>query len=370
MEEKTVVILGVTGSIGTQTVDVISTIDGFRIVGISFGKNVEVANRIVNTFRVPYYHGNGTLEYGVRLGSIEELLKNTNPDIVVCAIPGIEGVKAAFESLNHTKRLALSTKETLVCAGPFFKEKAREKGVEVIPVDSEHSAIFQLIEESVAKIVLTASGGAVRDVPKERIRELGAREVLNHPTWRMGQRITVDSATMVNKLFEVIEAHELFNLPYEDIQVAINPSSFVHGIVYLKDGTVKIHAGIPDMRVPIAYALTFPQRRYIGKLPELRSFDLRLLEVEEGRYPIFDYGLKHIVNDLSKRVALNAADEVAVEAFLAGRISFGELIDVILDVVKNVSYEVKDLDDVLRVDLLARDLAKKELERIERRVQK
>ncbi|ODN31136.1 1-deoxy-D-xylulose-5-phosphate reductoisomerase [Fervidobacterium thailandense] len=364
MEEKTVVILGATGSIGTQTVDVISKIGGFRIVGISFGKNVDVANRIVGCFRVPYYCGDGRLEHGLRMSSIEELLDVTKPDVVVCAIPGIEGVKAAFESLNHTKRLALATKETLVCAGPFFKKMVQERGVELIPVDSEHSAILQLMEESVARIILTASGGAVRDVPKDRIRNLGPREVLKHPTWRMGQRITVDSATMVNKLFEVIEAHELFDLPYENIQVAINPSSFVHGVVYLRDGTVKIHAGIPDMRVPIAYALTYPERKYNGVLPDLRDFDLRLLEVEEDRYPVFHYGLKSIVNDLSKRIALNAVDEVVIEAFLNERISFGELVDTIVRVVDNVSFKVENLEDVFQLDLLVRDMARVELERI------
>jgi len=370
LEEKTVVILGVTGSIGTQTVDVISTIGGFRIVGVSFGKNVDFANRIVSAFRIPYYHGNGTLEFGSKLGSIEELLEKTKPDIVVCAIPGIEGVKAAFESLKYTKRLALATKEALVCAGPFFKRMVREKGVELIPVDSEHSAIFQLIEESVEKIVLTASGGAIRDVPKDQIRGLGPREILRHPTWRMGHRITVDSATMVNKLFEVIEAHELFDISYSDIHVMINPSSFIHGIVYLKDGTVKIHAGLPDMRVPIAYALTYPERRYTGRIPEVRDFDMRLIDIEKDRYPIFDYGLKYVVNDLARRVALNAADEVAIEAFLAGRISFGELIDTILYVVDNVSSEIRDLDEVFYVDLIARNLAKEALARIERRVPK
>ncbi len=376
MEEKTtikkVVILGATGSIGTQTVDVIKQLEGFKVVGISFGSNVEQARRIMEDLKVDYYVSNKEVGFGKRFENTQQLLEEVAPDIVVCAIPGFEGVKATIVALQYAKRIALATKEALVCAGPFVKKIAKEKNVEIIPVDSEHSAIFQLYEPHVEKILITASGGAVRDVPLKYIADLKPSDILKHPTWSMGGRITVDSSTMVNKLFEVIEAHELFDLEYDRIEVKINRSSFIHGIVFLEDGVIKIHAGKPDMRIPIAYALTYPERKYHSPAADVSEFDLQLSDVERERYPLFFYGLDMLKrkDDLSWRIALNAADEVAVNAFLSRKISFKDIEKVVRKTIECIDSQniiITSIEDVYKTDELARSYAK---EFIEREVQK
>lgn len=358
MEEKTVVVLGATGSIGTQSLDVIEKVKGFTVAGISFGKNGQVAQDILNKFHVKYYLGNVALPSGTRVESTSELLEKTHPDIVVCAVPGFDGVKATLDAIGYAKRIALATKESMVCAGPFVKELAEKNEVEIIPVDSEHSAIFQLYEEHIDHIIITASGGATRQIPLDKINTMLPDEILKHPTWNMGKRITIDSATMVNKFFEVVEAHELFNLPYDKIDVRINPSSFVHGIVFLKDGTIKIHAGRPDMRVPIAYALTYPSRVYESYVSAVEEFDTRLLLVEKERYPLFFYGLEITKeDDLAERIAFNSADEIAVEYFLTRKITFEAINWIIREVVEKIGSEaisVSAIDDVFEVDKLSR----------------
>lgn len=359
MEEKTVVILGATGSIGTQACEVIERLGGFRLVGFSFGGRSDVAERLIAKFgSLPYFSHRGLrLQDGVAVGSVEDLLSRTNPDIVLCAVPGFEGVLSTLTALKYTRRVALATKEALVCAAPFVKTAARERKVELIPVDSEHSALFQIIEPSVTRVVITASGGAVRDVPLERLTGLTPREVLKHPTWSMGKRITVDSSTMVNKFFEVIEAHELFELPLSSIEVALNPSSFVHAIVFLSDGAIKIHAGRPDMRIPIAYALTYPNRAYEAEPTHFTEFDVSLRPIERERYPLFFFGLQHVAGDLALRVAFNAADEVAVEWFLGEKIPFGAIQRVVTTVVETFGRErvhVSSVDDLIEIDKAAR----------------
>jgi len=362
IECKKVVILGATGSIGIQTVDVIKQLTDYKVVGISFGTNKEVARKIISEMSVEYYTSTVDLGIGTRVDDTEVLLKLTNPDIVVSAVPGFEGVKATLTALNYTKRLALATKEALVCAGPFVKTLAKERNVEIIPIDSEHSAIFQLYEPHIESILITASGGAVRDVPLEKINSLTPSDILKHPTWSMGGRITVDSATMVNKLFEVIEAHEFFDLPYEKINVKLNRSSFIHGIVFLKDGVIKIHVGKPDMRIPIAFALTYPERRYISYVSKVEEFDLALYDVEGERYPLFTYGMElaKAVDDLSWRIALNASDEVAVKYFLDGKIRFKDIEKVARQTIESVlemKIVVDSIEKVYEVDNIARNYA-------------
>ncbi|MGB9614592.1 MAG: 1-deoxy-D-xylulose-5-phosphate reductoisomerase [Fervidobacterium sp.] len=365
MEKKTVVILGATGSIGTQSVDVISKLKNFKIVGISFGKNWKLAEDIIKKFNIKFYHGSVELSVGKGLNTISELLEKTLPDIVISAIPGFDGVRATIEAIKYTKRIALATKEAMVCAGPFVKSIAKERNVEIIPVDSEHSAIFQLYEPYIDHIVITASGGAVRDIPLEKIPYLKPTDVLKHPTWSMGNRITVDSATMVNKFFEVVEAHELFELTYDKIEVFINPSSFVHGIVFLKDGTIKIHAGKPDMRVPIAYSLTYPSREYLSYVSRVEEFDMRLLTVEKSRYPLFFFGLEIIKNGgLAERIAFNSADELAVQYFLENHIEFGKIERIVkttVEIINKRDFKINSLEDIYEADKLARQIAKEVL---------
>lgn len=367
MEEKTVVILGATGSIGLQSFDVINRLKGFKVNGVAFGKNKDIAENIVKTNNIEFYYSDSLdekLKAGNKVDSLAELFEKTKPDIVISAIPGFQGVKAAIEAVKYTKRLALATKEALVCAGPFIKELAEKHGVEIIPVDSEHSAIFQIYEPHVESIIITASGGVARDMPIEEIPNLTPERVLKHPTWKMGGRITVDSTTMINKFFEVVEAHELFSIPYDKINVYINPSSFVHGIVFLKDGTIKIHAGKPDMRIPIAYALTYPLREYESHISKVEEFDLTLLPVDKNRYPLFFFSLeivrKGTENMIPERVAFNSADEIAVQSFLERKIPFSGIEKIVRKVVEEINkmgLEAKSIEDIYEIDNIARKLA-------------
>lgn len=350
MEEKTIVILGATGSIGLQTLEVIKKLNNFKVKGIAFGKNKKLAKEIIKNFQVEYFYS----PVMSNVNSIKEMMKKIRPDIVVAAIPGFDGVKATFDSIPYTKRLALATKEALVCAGPFVKKSCKENNVELIPVDSEHSAIFQIFDENVEKILITASGGAVRD--KENIDDLTVDEILNHPVWNMGKKITVDSSTMVNKSFEVIEAYELFEL--ENIEVLIHPTGTVHGAVFLKDGTVKIHFGFPDMKIPISYSLTHPKRKYENKnWPKFNSTNFIFNEVDKNKYPAFYYG-KSILKDLAKRIAFNAVDEIAVEKFLTGQIKFSDISKIVINTCEKINGSINDLNDIFEVDKLARNIAK------------
>jgi len=351
MEEKSVVIVGATGSIGTQTVEVLKKLKGFKLLGFTYHKNEKKAKDILRLF--PQAKAFSTQK---GFESFFNFVEHIKPDIAVLAIPGFEGFKVAMKLIPVVKRLALANKESLVCGGKFIKEKIKESGTELIPVDSEHSAIFQLIEEDVEKIAITASGGALRDIPINELWSAKPEDVLKHPVWNMGARITVDSATMVNKAFEVLEAMELFSLKRDQIEVFVHKSSIVHGMVFLKDGTVKIHAAIPDMRVPIAYSLTYPERVYEYK--EYPKFSiLEFKKVERRRYPLF-FLVDDIYSSYALRTAFNAADEVAVDAFLNGRISYKNLVKTVEKVVgKMKKSTVKTVEELEEIDREARALA-------------
>ncbi|MBO8160805.1 MAG: 1-deoxy-D-xylulose-5-phosphate reductoisomerase [Thermosipho sp. (in: Bacteria)] len=353
MEKKSVVILGATGSIGIQTLEVIEKLDNFYISGIVFGKNINLAREIIKKHNIENYYSPYFPTY--KFSTLEEMLEKLNPDIVVAAIPGFDGLIAILQSIPYTKRLALATKEALVCAGPFIKNECEKHKVELIPIDSEHSAIFQLFDENVVKIMITASGGAVRNVKKNKLSKLKPNDILKHPVWNMGKRITVDSATMVNKAFEVMEAYELFNI--ENIDVHIHPTGTVHGAVLLNDGTVKIHFGFPDMKVPIAYSLTYPERKFNNpKWPKFDPKNFEFYNVDEEKYPAFFYG-KSILKDLAKRIAFNAADEIAVQRFLTEKIKFPQIADIIINTCENIRGNVNSIDDIFEIDKISRNFA-------------
>ena len=351
MEEKSVVIVGATGSIGTQTIEVLQKLKGFKLLGFTYHKNEKKSREILKVF--PQAKAFSTRD---GFESFFNFVEYAGPDITVLAIPGFEGFKVAMKIIPFTKRLALANKESLVCGGKFIKEEIRKHGIELIPIDSEHSAIFQLMEEDVEKIAITASGGALRDVPLSELWKAKPKDVLKHPVWNMGARITVDSATMVNKAFEVLEAMELFSLNRDQIDVFVHKSSIVHGMVFLKDGTVKIHAAIPDMRVPIAYSLTYPKRLYEYKeYPEFSVLEFK--EVEKERYPLF-FLVDDIHSSYALRTAFNAADEVAVDAFLKGRISYKGLVETVEKVVEKMKEsEAKSPEELEKIDRMARILA-------------
>ena len=355
MEGRTVVIVGATGSIGTQTIDVLKRLRNFRLVGITYHRNEELAMRIKREnpgVRV-VSTANGTEEF-------EEMMRKLKPDITVLAASGFAGLELALKSIPYTKRLALANKESLVCGGRILKREIERFGVELVPIDSEHSAIFQLIEDGIVRIALTASGGALRDWPLEKLSEAKPSDVLKHPVWSMGKRITVDSATMFNKALEVLEAMELFDLERKDIDVYVHREGMVHGMVFLRDGTVKLNAFKADMRIPIAYSLTYPERIFeYGEFPDFSK--LTFEELSKDRYPVF-FLIDDIWNSYSLRTAFNAADEVAVKAFLEERIKFTDIHKVIERVLERVEdEEPESFEDLKEIDEKARRLACEEI---------
>jgi len=351
------VIVGMTGSIGTQALEVINKIGSFRIMAGTYHSSFEKAQRLAK-------------EYGVEklictkdgYEELEVFLEHRGPDIVLVCIPGFVSLPVTLKALRTSRRVLLASKEALVCGGWLVKETMKETSCELIPLDSEHSAVMQLYEPSVEKILLTSSGGALRDWKLDDLDEARPEDVLRHPVWKMGRRVTIDSATMVNKGFEVLEACELFQLRANQVEVLIHREGLVHAAVFLKDGTVKMHLGFPDMRVPIAYGLTYPNRRYEHKnWPNFGETQLRFQQVEKSRYPAF-YLAYEIENDYAKRTAYNAADEVCVEAFLQRRIRFTDIARVVAKVVEKVEGTPRDLQDLKDVDEESRKLAEEVIE--------
>jgi 1-deoxy-D-xylulose-5-phosphate reductoisomerase len=366
-------ILGSTGSIGRQALDVVRAHpDRFDIAGLSAGKDAQLLRRQAAEFEpervavesadVSSLDGLGC-EVLLGPGSAECLARAT-ADVVLNGIVGFAGLAATVAALEGGNRVALANKESLVAGGEWVMSLA--EGNHIIPVDSEHSAIFQCLEgrreEEVSAILLTASGGPFFDVERSQLVEAGPEDALKHPTWRMGTKITVDSATMMNKGLEVIEAHHLFGVPYDGVRVVVHRQSVVHGGVFFEDGSVVLHAALPDMKLPIAYAILYPERVDIGVEPVLLDgtswtfeeprddlFRCLPLAVEAGRiggaYP----------------VALNAANEVAVEAFLERQIRFLQIAGVIEEVLEAVPEfgAMQSMDAIRSVDTWARDEARR-----------
>jgi len=369
--KRRLTILGSTGSIGRQALDVVRRYpDRFDVVGLSAGRDAEALAQQSFEFETEYAAlestETGPLD-GLKAevlsgpGSAERLAEATS-DIVLNGIVGFAGLAATVRALQAGNRVALANKESLVAGGEWVMNLAN--GNRIIPVDSEHAAIFQCLEgrheSEIREILLTASGGPFYAFEKARIVEARPEDALKHPTWQMGRKITMDSATMMNKGLEVIEAHYLFGVPYEEVRVVVHRQSVVHGGAVFRDGSVVLHAALPDMRLPIAFGLLYPDRVDVGAEPvpfggaswsfeEPRNDVFRCLPlaVEAGRaggaYPI----------------ALNAANEVAVEAFLDGRIRFLSIADVIEEVLGAVPEfgEMQSMDAIKAVDAWARDEA-------------
>ena len=353
MAERTVVIVGATGSIGGQTLDVLRKLKGFELVGFTYHRNESKAIEIKKIF--PRARAVSTVD---SLKRAVELVEELRPDVTVVAIPGFSGFEVSYHIIPFTKRLALANKESLVCGGRFIKERAKDSETEIIPIDSEHSATFQLLqgERTVEKIAITASGGALRDYPLEKLKNAKPEDVLKHPVWKMGAKVTVDSATMVNKALEVLEAMELFSLKREQVEVFVHREGKIHAMVFLKDGTVKIHASVPDMRIPIAYSLTYPERTYENPdFPDLSL--LRFERPQRERYPLF-FLVDEIHNSYALRTAYNAADEVAVEAFLEGKIKFTDIHKVVEKTLNRIdSAEPSSPEELKEIDKKSRRIA-------------
>jgi 1-deoxy-D-xylulose-5-phosphate reductoisomerase len=368
-------ILGSTGSIGSQALDVVRAHpDRFDIVGLSAGKDAELLLSQAAEFEpqiialesalTPPHNGFGC-EVLSGPGSAERLAA-VPADVVLNGIVGFAGLAATVGALEAGNRLALANKESLVAGGGWVMGLAASN--RIIPVDSEHSAIFQCLEgrneEEISGILLTASGGPFFGFDKLRLLEAGPEDALEHPTWRMGSKITVDSATMMNKGLEVIEAHHLFGVSYDDVRVVVHRQSVVHGGVLFEDGSVVLHAALPDMRLPIAYGVLYPERVAVGAEPV--PFDGASWTFEEPHDDLFrclPLAVEAGRIGGAYPVALNAANEVAVQAFLGRRIGFLQIADVIEEVLEAVPEcgAMQSMDAIRSVDAWAREGAGREV---------
>jgi 1-deoxy-D-xylulose-5-phosphate reductoisomerase len=367
--KRRLTILGSTGSVGRQALEVVRAHpDLFDIVGLCANTDADTLRRQAAEFQpelvalespdVPLTDGFGC-ELLAGPGASEHLAREP-VDVVLNGIVGFAGLTATVGALEAGNRLALANKESLVAGGEWVMSLAGSNGI--IPVDSEHSAIFQCLEGrgEVSGVLLTASGGPFFSLEKARLLEVGPEDALDHPTWRMGPKITVDSATMMNKGLEVIEAHHLFDVPYDDVRVAVHRQSVVHGGVLFEDGSVVLHAALPDMRLPIAYGLLCPERIDVGARPV--PFDGSSWTFEEPRDDLFrclPLAVEAGRAGGAYPVVLNAANEVAVEAFLERRVGFLQIAEVIEDVLDNLPDfgTMHDLEAIRGVDAWAREEA-------------
>ncbi|SFE17146.1 1-deoxy-D-xylulose 5-phosphate reductoisomerase [Paenibacillus algorifonticola] len=375
---KKITILGSTGSIGTQTLDVIANDpERFQVVGLSAGSNTDLLIQQAIRFK-PSIVCLSTKEAAEAVASslpagtrviygeqgLIELAGETEADIVVTAIMGSRGLPATLAAIEAGKMIGLANKETLVTAGHIVMERAKQKGVSIIPIDSEHSAIFQCLNgedrRSLNQLTLTASGGSFRDRTREQLKGVTVAEALNHPNWSMGAKITIDSATMANKGLEVIEAHWLFDVTYDQIHVLVHPESIIHSYVEFTDHSVIAQLGLPDMRVPIQYALTYPHRypTPTGRLDLAAIGKLHFREMDFERYPCLRLAFECGKAGQSAPTVYNAANEVAVARFLAGEIEFLDIERTIEEVLSRHPVTVVDtLEAIAEVDSWARQMA-------------
>lgn len=346
---KKIAILGSTGSIGTQTLDVVRLNGDIEVLGISAGSNVELLEKQVREFRprlVAVWKEEAARELAVRIADTEtkvvsgmdgllELARMPETEILVTAIVGMIGIRPTMEAIRAGKDIALANKETLVTAGHLIMPMAKEYGVKILPVDSEHSAIFQALHgenpKEIEKLLITASGGPFRGKKTEELAHVTLADTLKHPNWVMGQKITVDSATLVNKGLEVMEAKWLFDMDLDHIEVVVQPKSIIHSMVEFKDGAVMAQLGTPDMRLPIQYALYYPERRYLdGERLDFRT--LTQITFEEPDMETFK-GLPMAMEASrcggSMPTVFNAANELAVHKFLHEKIGFLDIYEII-----------------------------------------
>ncbi len=380
---KQISILGSTGSIGINTLKVIDSLgDNYKVIGLTARKNIDLfikqikkyhpqavalmdeksANQLksqISNLKVEVYSG---------LNGIIKIATLSGADLVVSSMVGAVGLIPTLEAIKRKKTIALANKEILVMAGEIIMKEADVRGVKIFPLDSEHSAIFQCLKNeditSVNKLILTASGGPFYKFNKEKLKTVTVAQTLAHPTWKMGKKISVDSATLINKGFEIIEAHHLFGIHSSNINVLIHPESIVHSMVEFIDGSVLAQLGPPDMRLPIQYAITYPERqpRIVSRLSFNKVKKLNFAQPDIKRFPLLKLSQEVCLAGGTLPAALNAADEIAVAAFLEGRIKFGDIYKLISKVL--AKYKVKNnpsLEDILDTDKWIRSITKEEI---------
>jgi len=376
---KRITLLGATGSIGKAALDVLERhAERYELFALAVHRNVDGALEAARRFRPRYAvvadaaaldgRADEFREAGCEVlagpEALEYVAAHDETDTVVSAIVGAAALKPTLAALAAGKRVALANKEALVMAGELMNRTAERCGGEILPVDSEHSAVFQCLggrrADAVERVILTASGGPFRDTPREEFSRITVERALNHPTWDMGAKITVDSATMFNKALEVIEAHFLFGLPYERIGVVVHPQSIVHALVSFRDGSTLAQLSNPDMRLPVQLALSWPERLEGGLKPlDLAAVGALTFEpVDSARFPSVELGFEAGRRGGTAPAVLNAANEVAVRRFLAGEIGFERIFEIVARVLDGIpARDADELDTILEADALAREEA-------------
>lgn len=380
---KKILVLGSTGSIGKQTLDVVRNQPGkFKVIGLACNTNITLLKKQIQEFK-PKFIAIGQ-EFKLQMNSSKvfygengllELIREADYDLVVLAIVGAAGLRPAIEIIHAGKSVALATKEVMVLAGKLIKEEIKKKNTELqkkgkplvklFPIDSEHSAIWQSLSSGqhseIEKIILTCSGGPFRDKSIKELQEITAEDALRHPTWNMGKRITIDSATLMNKGLEVIEAKWLFDVQTSQIEVIIHPQSILHSAVMFQDGSIIGQFSLPDMRFPIQYALSYPQR-FKNSFPRLSLPQIKSLTFDKPdmkKFPCLQYGFKAAETGGTLSTAVNAADEIAVKLFLDKKIKFPDIANIIkktMDKHKNINNPT--LEEIFKADTQARETAR------------
>lgn len=380
---KKIAILGSTGSIGTQALDVIeANPDLFEAYVLTANNNVELLIQQARRFQpeivvianeqhydaVQRALSNLPIKVYAGADALCDVVQDEHVDIVLASMVGFAGLRPTISAIKAKKIIALANKETLVVAGELINRLASEYQVPILPVDSEHSAIFQCLEpgNSIEKILLTASGGPFRHYTEEALKSVTKAQALAHPTWNMGAKITIDSATMMNKGFEVIEAKWLFGVKPEQIQVVVHPQSVIHSMVQFQDGAVKAQLGVPDMRLPIQYAFSYPQRLH-SNFDRLDFFSLKTLTFEEPdtkRFPCLQFAYDALQRGGNMPCIVNAANEIVNRAFIEDRISFPRIAEIIHDTMLHVPFsQESELENYLLTDKVAREYAMSKVKR-------
>ncbi len=356
--KKKISIIGSTGSIGTQALEVIERLpDKFELIALAAGSNKELLEAQAAKFK-PRYTCLGEDE-------LERIANDKENDIILVAVSGKIGLKPTLRAIENGIDIALANKETLVMAGEIVMDAARARGVNILPVDSEHSAIHQCGLKDAEKLIITASGGPFLHSTREVMQNATAAEALAHPRWNMGKKITVDCATLMNKGLEVIEARHLFNIPYEKIDVIVHPQSIIHSAVAYKDGSVLAQLGLPSMHIPIQYALTYPERFEGIKSKSFSFADVARLDFEAPdmeQFPCLSLAIEAGKTGGSAPAILNAANEEAVFAFLEGKIKLGDIYTVTERVLRTLTPIITpSLDEIFRADAQARNLVRSQI---------
>ena len=375
-KKRKISIIGSTGSIGTQALEVIEKLqDKFEIIALAGGSNIELLRQQAEKFNPKFIYASKPLTIsGIKTAdSLEEICSNKENDIILVAVSGKIGLKPTLKAIENGIDIALANKETLVMAGDIVMKKARENGVKIIPVDSEHCAIHQCIKDisQVEKLIITASGGPFLHKSVEEMKKATVEQALAHPRWHMGKKITVDSATLMNKGLEIIEAHHLFGFDYDKIDVVVHPQSIVHSAIEYVDGSVIAQLGLPSMHIPIQYAITYPQRFEGIKSKSFSFADIARLDFEKPdfeKFPCIKLAYQAGRTGGTATACLNAANEEAVFAFLDGKIKLYNIYEITADMMsQHRVIENPTIDEIFATD---EDVRRKTREHINKLIQK